>query len=80
MSNQISIKLPDTLFNSAKNYAESQGFTSVQELIRELLRQKLFEGEKISGIYTSITSEKALAKNWLSKEEDKAWAHLQKER
>jgi AbrB family looped-hinge helix DNA binding protein len=28
----------------------------------------------------SILSEKSLAKDWLTKEEDKAWAHLQKEK
>ncbi|MBI2446040.1 hypothetical protein HYV43_06645 [Candidatus Micrarchaeota archaeon] len=30
-----------------------------------------------SGFETALASEKALAKTWLSKEEDEAWAHLQ---
>jgi len=33
--------------------------------------------EKIGGKFTYLSSEKALAKNWLSKEEDKAWRHFQ---
>ncbi len=66
---------------SAKHYAEDHGFSSLQDLIRELLRDKLFEekGEKLSGFRTAIASEEALAKSWLTPEEEEAWAHLQKE-
>jgi hypothetical protein len=35
--------------------------------------------ENIGGLYTSKASEKSLAKRWLTKEEDKAWKHLEKE-
>ena len=31
-------------------------------------------------MYAAIMSEKALAKDWLSKEEDERWKHLQRER
>lgn len=45
-----------------------------------IIREKLFESkEELRGILTSIASEKSLAKNWLRKEEDEAWEHLQKE-
>jgi hypothetical protein len=51
----------------------------LQDFIRETMRQRIFE-EPFGGRYTAIASEKALAKHWLSKEEDVAWQHLQKEK
>ena len=64
---------------SAKAHAQQKGFDTLQDFIRETLREKLFEGESFGGAYTYRASEKSLAKNWMSTEEDQAWAHLQKE-
>lgn len=80
MSTQISIKLSDKMFESAKTFAESHGFNSLQDFIRETIREKLFEDENIGGIYTSKASEDSLAKKWMVAEEDKAWSHLQKKK
>lgn len=79
MSTQISIKFSDEMLERAKDFAGKSGFNNLQDFIREILRQKLFEQEveNLGGIYTSKASEKSLAKNWLTKEEDKAWKHLQ---
>ncbi len=75
---QISLKLPDRLLFSAKTYAEEHGYGNLQDFIRELIREKLFDKEELlSGHQTYFASEKALAKTWLSKQEDEAWAHLQ---
>lgn len=79
MSTQISIKLSDKMINLARDYADVHGFDNLQSFIRETLREKLFDSEQISGKLTSLASEKSLAKNWQSKEEDEAWSHLQKE-
>ena len=79
MGTQISIKLSAKMFDSAKSYAEIYGYDSLQDFIRETLREKLFEDEELDSKMTYMASEKSLAKNWLSEEEDKAWAHLQKE-
>lgn len=81
MSTQISLKLSEKMINSARKYAELHGFDSLQDLIREVLREKLFEDEKstLGGINTYFASEEALGRKWLTKEEDKAWAHLQEE-
>ncbi len=79
MSTQISLKLSDKMFNTAKSCADSLGFDNLQDFIRELIREKLFEDESLNGLQTYLASEESLAKNWLSKEEDQAWAHLQKE-
>ncbi len=82
MGTQISLKLSDRMISNAKRYSQKHGFDSLQDFIRELLRQKLFEqdSEKIGGKYTSKASEQSLAKSWLSVEEDEAWEHLQKEK
>ena len=81
MGTQISLKLSKKMITSAKDYAEEHGFDNLQDLIRELLRKKLFEEELsvYGGKFTAMASEASLARNWLSKEEDKAWKHLQKE-
>jgi len=82
MGTQISLKLSDRMYSSAMVYAESQGYDTLQEFIRELIRERLFEreAESFGGHSTYLASEKALAKNWLSPEEEEAWAHIQKER
>ena len=80
MGTQISIKLSEKMFDNAKNYAEVHGYDNLQDFIREILREKLFEEENLTGKLTYFASEKSLARNWLLKEEDEAWAHLQKEK
>jgi len=62
------------MFEAAKKYFHVKGFDSLQDFIRELMRERLFETD---GYRTYLASEEALSKEWLS--EDKAWAHLQKE-
>ena len=81
MGTQISVKLSDMMFSSAKVYAQTYGFDTLQDFIRELIRERLFEREfeVFGGFSTYKASEESLARYWLSPEEDKAWAHLQKE-
>lgn len=79
MTAQINLKLSDRMFEAAQAFAELRGFDSLQDFLRELLRETLFEEEKMSGKFTALASEKALAKYWLTKEEDKAWEHLARE-
>ncbi len=82
MGTQISLKLSERMISFAKIYSKKHGFDSLQDFIRELLRERLFERETeiFGGLSTYKASEEALAKSWLSTEEDKAWAHLQKEK
>jgi hypothetical protein len=79
MSTQINLKLSDKMYKISKKYSDENGFTNIQEFIRECIREKLFYNEKISGLLTTIASEKSLIKNWNQKKEDKAWKHIQKE-
>ncbi|MFH0874486.1 MAG: ribbon-helix-helix domain-containing protein [archaeon] len=48
MTTQINIRMPDNLLDTAKDYAESMGFSNVQDFIRETVREKLFDEPKIS--------------------------------
>ena len=79
MGTQISLKLSDKMLAEAKKHARLHGYDQLQDFIREVLREKLFGREGISGLYTYNASEASLAKNWMRKEEDEAWQHLQKE-
>ena len=80
MGTQISIKLSDKMFETARSYADLHGFDTIQSLIRETLRVRLFDSENLDSKMTYLASEKSLAKNWLSKEEDVEWSHLQKDK
>ena len=81
MSTQISLQLSDRIFSSANIHAHAHGFDTLQDFIRELIRERLFERESevFGGFSTYRASEESLTRNWLSPEEDEAWAHLQKE-
>ena len=79
MAIQISLKLSNEMIAVAKKYARGHGYDNLQDFIREMIREKLFEREGISGLNTYKASEASLAKNWLRKEEDAAWEHLQGE-
>ena len=43
MNTQINIRMPETLLDSAKSYAAEHGFGTVQEFIKETVREKLFD-------------------------------------
>ena len=48
MNTQINVRLPEKLLSSAENYAEEHGFGTVQEFIKETVREKLFEESELS--------------------------------
>ena len=45
MNTQINVRLPEKVLVSAQTYAEEHGFSSIQEFIKEAIREKLFEQE-----------------------------------
>jgi len=74
---QINLKLPIDFVKIAENYAKNFGFRNIQELAAASMREKIFAGKEVSeGLLTAIASEKVLAKDWLTKEEDEAWKDL----
>lgn len=48
MNSQINLRLPESMLASAKAYVEKYGYGSIQEFIKETLREKLFEEPEIS--------------------------------
>ncbi|HLD97381.1 MAG TPA: ribbon-helix-helix domain-containing protein [Candidatus Nanoarchaeia archaeon] len=46
MSTQISLKLSDKMLAAARKYARSYGYENLQDFIRELLREQLYEAWK----------------------------------
>ena len=48
MNTQINIRLPSKLLASARSYAEEHGFGTVQEFMKETIREKLFDEPEIS--------------------------------
>ncbi len=42
MNDQINLRLPENLLLTAKKYAEAHGYSTIQELIKESLREKIF--------------------------------------
>lgn len=80
MVEQINLRLSDEMLKKARKFAQKNGYSNIQELLKECLREKLFEKENVGGIFTYSASERSLAKNWLTKEEDEVWAHFQKEK
>jgi len=48
MNTQINVRLPEKMLVSAQTYVEKHGFNTVQDFIKELMREKLFEESAIS--------------------------------
>jgi Arc/MetJ-type ribon-helix-helix transcriptional regulator len=45
---QINIRLEDSFLGKARKYAQKHGFSNVQELLKESLREKLFDEPMIT--------------------------------
>lgn len=48
MNTQINIRMPQKILSSAMSYSEEHGFGSVQEFIKETIREKLFDEPEIT--------------------------------
>ena len=46
MNTQINLRLPEKLLISARAYSKKNGFGTLQEFIKETIREKLFEDEE----------------------------------
>lgn len=45
MNSQINVRVPQKMLVAAKAHAEKNGFPSLQDFIRETIRERLFEPE-----------------------------------
>jgi len=74
---QINLKLPKNFVEAAEDYAKKFGFRNIQELAASSMREKIFSKREINeNMIPALMSEQALAKDWLTKEEDEAWKDL----
>ena len=48
MNAQINLRLPEKVLVSAKKYSEKHGYSTIQDFIKETMREKLFEEPEIS--------------------------------
>ena len=48
MNTQINLRLPGKLLVSAKEYAQEHGYGTIQDFIKETLREKVFDQADIS--------------------------------
>lgn len=65
---QINLKFQDDFFELARNYANVKGYMSIQELVREALRDKIFDDLEIKAQYKKILESKE-ANTFLSEKE-----------
>ncbi len=45
MNTQVNIRMPEKLLMAARDYADDYGYGTVQEFIKETVRQKLFDND-----------------------------------
>ena len=48
MNTQINLRLPENLLTSVRSYSEEHGYGSVQDFIKETIREKLFDEQEIT--------------------------------
>ena len=48
INTQINVRLPEKVLVSTKSYVEEHGFSSIQEFIKEAIREKIFEKPELS--------------------------------
>ena len=70
MTTKINLKFQDEFFDLAKNYAESRGYLSIQELVRDALREKIFDDLEVKESYKKFLQSKE-ANTFLSEKESK---------
>lgn len=58
MTTQINLKFQDDFFELAKDYADARGYMSVQELVRDALREKIFENLEVREEYKKVLDSK----------------------
>ncbi|MFW6014521.1 MAG: hypothetical protein ACOCZQ_03015 [Nanoarchaeota archaeon] len=58
MATQINLKFKDDFFEMAKDYADRRGYMSVQELVRDALRDKIFDDLEVRESYKKILKSK----------------------
>jgi hypothetical protein len=48
MNTQINLRMPEKLLHSAQSYSDEHGFGTIQDFIKETIREKLFDESEIT--------------------------------
>lgn len=72
MMTTINISLPQSMYNDVKAYLARRGYSSVSELFRDTLREKLYPRITENG-FTPEFEEAVLQSEALSPKKDKVW-------
>lgn len=78
MTTQINLKFQEDFYKLTKEYAESRGYMSVQELVREALRDKIFSNTEIKEEYERILKSKEASTFLSEKDSEKFHEELKK--
>ncbi|MCB9370727.1 hypothetical protein H6501_03960 [Candidatus Woesearchaeota archaeon] len=54
MVTQVNLKFQDSFYELAMEYVEKKGYMNIQELLRESLREKIFENSEIRTEYKKV--------------------------
>ncbi len=54
MTTQINLKFQEDFYNLTKEYADSRGYMSIQELVRDALREKIYDDLEVREEYKKI--------------------------
>jgi len=73
MNTQLNIKINNNLLHKAEIVANKEGYINIQEMIREILRNKIYEDG--DGLFEA--SMESIGKDWFTKEEEEAWQKFQ---
>lgn len=73
MNAQINLRLSEEMINSVNRQAKIQGFATVQEFIKEVLRERLFDEDELS------KEELVLVKKLMQANEEKSLYGSEKE-
>lgn len=81
MNSQINLRLPEKLLFMSQSYADKHGFGTVQEFIKETLREKLFGEQDISRNELALVKRliKASEQKGLYGKEDELFKKLRKQ-
>ena len=66
---QINFKMPQNLHEMASDYCEQYGYTNIQELLRESLREKIFDDRELNPEYVKKMLEYQKNPEYLGTEE-----------
>lgn len=79
MTTQINLKFQNDFYELAKEYADSRGYMSIQELVRDALREKIYDDLELREEYKEVLKSKE-ANTFLSEEESEKFHEELKKR